>query len=220
MPVKQKMKLDLLRKFNEQAQKYQKEYEKQQEMLARLATSEKTKDGKTRPEPKPLQPAPKFNLNEMLLSMMFPASASKSLGPRNVDLTDILSTPRERKRGDQPKSTRKPMLNRLDSILKNKPKVKINQSQEDENLETIALNVKKPYFKNDKKLKDKILIGEDVFQREYRQEVLREGYTKLLKKIKQADLALREIKNGQTLFDKDLMNVDYTNPYLKNPEMR
>lgn len=42
----------------------------------------------------------------------------------------------------------------------------------------------------------------------------------LLKKIKQADLTLREIKSGQTIFDKDLMNVDYTNPYLKNHEMR
>ena len=95
-----------------------------------------------------------------------------------------------------------------------------DKSEEDEIRETIALNVKKPYFKNDKKLKDKILIGENVFQREYRQEVLREGYTKLLKKIKQTDLARKEITNGQTLFDKDLMNLNYNNPYLKNQEMR
>lgn len=95
-----------------------------------------------------------------------------------------------------------------------------DKSEEDEIRETIALNVKKPYFKNDKKLKDKILIGENVFQREYRQEVLREGYTKLLKKIKQTDLARKEITNGQTLFDKDIMNLNYNNPYLKNQEMR
>jgi hypothetical protein len=38
-----------------------------------------------------------------------------------------------------------------------------DKSEEDEIRETIALNVKKPYFKNDKKLKDKIFIGENVF---------------------------------------------------------
>ena len=59
-----------------------------------------------------------------------------------------------------------------------------------------------------------------MFKREFRQDVLREGYSKLLKKKNDADLELRKIKNGQSLFDKDLMTDKYSNPYLQDPQMR
>lgn len=53
------------------------------------------------------------------------------------------------------------------------------------------MNIKKPFYQNDKKLKDTIKIGEKVFKREFKQDAKREGYSKLLKKITEADLTLR-----------------------------
>ena len=45
------------------------------------------------------------------------------------------------------------------------------------------------------------------------------GYTKLLHKISDSNLTLRQIKNGSTLFDKDFMKIKYTNPYLQNDKL-
>ena len=97
---------------------------------------------------------------------MLTSSISKSVSRKNTGITDVLSTstPKERRKTEQAQSMKKPIISRLDQILKNKPpKVMLVKSEEDEIRETIALNVKKPYFKNDKKLKDKIHIGENVF---------------------------------------------------------
>jgi hypothetical protein len=70
---------------------------------------------------------------------------------------------------------------RLEKLLPNRPKVKDaiigdEQNSDDQRLELLRLNVKKPYFKNDKKMKDGICIGARIFERELKQSALREGY--------------------------------------------
>ena len=53
-----------------------------------------------------------------------------------------------------------------------------------------------------------------------RKDIIRQGYTKLLEKMEETNLTLRQIKNGQTLFDKDMMKTNYDNPYFSNNKMR
>jgi hypothetical protein len=55
---------------------------------------------------------------------------------------------------------------------------------------------KDPRFYNDPKIKNKIEPGMQVFKREVRKDVIRQGYTKLLEKMEETNLTLRQIKNG------------------------
>jgi hypothetical protein len=41
------------------------------------------------------------------------------------------------------------------------------------------------------------------------------GYTKLLSKILESNLTVRQVKNGQTLFEKEVMQRHYNNPFLE-----
>ena len=47
----------------------------------------------------------------------------------------------------------------------------------------------------------------------------RAGYIKLLEKLTESEMCIRQIKNGQTLFEKDVMRIKYANPYFKNEKM-
>jgi hypothetical protein len=53
-----------------------------------------------------------------------------------------------------------------------------------------------------------------------RKDIVRMGYKSLLKNLDESNLTLRQIKNGQTLFDKDVMKLNYYNPYFANSKMR
>ena len=69
--------------------------------------------------------------------------------------------------------------------------------------------------------REAIVEGNKLFDREYREFITRAGFLKLLKKIKESDFTLRQIKNGcSTLFDKDFMKMNYTNPHMTNEEIR
>lgn len=69
----------------------------------------------------------------------------------------------------------------------------------------------------DKRFKKKIDEGDKLFDREYREHVTRAGYLKLLNELKESNFILRSVKNGcSTLFDKDFMKVNYTNPILNS----
>ena len=64
----------------------------------------------------------------------------------------------------------------------------------------------------DRSVKSKIRLGDTIFNREFN---TRQGYTKLLHKIQDSNFTLRQIKNGcSTLFDKEFMKINYTNPLL------
>lgn len=70
----------------------------------------------------------------------------------------------------------------------------------------------------DKRVKHKIRLGENLFNREFN---TRQGYTKLLNKIADSNFTLRQIKNGcSTLFDKQFMRINYTNPLLSQDEVK
>ncbi len=57
----------------------------------------------------------------------------------------------------------------------------------------ILSDFKKPQFYNDPKLKQKISIGGggSLFERTYRQDQMKQGYTKLLSKILESNLTVR-----------------------------
>lgn len=86
--------------------------------------------------------------------------------------------------------------------------------------EFVIYSGKKPQFYNDPKIKSRIIFGTKVFHKEGRQDVLRSGYSKLLNKILESNLTLRQIKNGQTLFEKEMMQKKYNNPFLENDELK
>lgn len=74
----------------------------------------------------------------------------------------------------------------------------------------------KPQFYNNPKVKARINRGAQVFEKVYgREETKDNGYTKLLSKILESNLTVRQIKNGQGLFDKDVMKRKYNNPYFE-----
>ena len=58
-------------------------------------------------------------------------------------------------------------------------------------------------------------MGYRVFEKGIRKDELRQGFGKLLNKILDSNLTLRQIKNGQTLFEKEVMQKKYNNPYLE-----
>lgn len=69
--------------------------------------------------------------------------------------------------------------------------------------------------------KDKIQNGSKIFERDYRDQVNRKGFIKLLDKIQESDFTLKQIKNGcSTLFDKPFMKLKYTNPHLSVGEIQ
>jgi hypothetical protein len=78
-------------------------------------------------------------------------------------------------------------------------------------------------FKDPRKMigqsvKSQIRLGDTIFNREFN---TRQGYTKLLNKIQDSNFTLRQIKNGcSTLFDKDCMKINYTNPLLTQDEVK
>jgi len=46
----------------------------------------------------------------------------------------------------------------------------------------------------------------------------RVGFEELLGKLDETEHTLKYIKNGKTIFDKEMMKTTYTNPFLKNPK--
>jgi hypothetical protein len=50
--------------------------------------------------------------------------------------------------------------------------------------------------------------------------VVKAGYRSLLKNLDESNLTLRQVRNGSTLFDKDMMKINYDNPYFANGKMR
>lgn len=68
--------------------------------------------------------------------------------------------------------------------------------------------------------RNKINQGQKVFHRDYT-DANRKGFQKLLHKIQDSNFTLRQIKNGcSTLFDKEFMKINYTNPHLTNNEIK
>lgn len=82
--------------------------------------------------------------------------------------------------------------------------------------------IKNPKFYNDPKLKAQISTTGSIpiFNREVRKDVIRSGYTNLLKNIDDANLTLRQVKNGCSIFGKEMMQINYDNPYFSNKTMR
>ena len=71
----------------------------------------------------------------------------------------------------------------------------------------------------DKRFKDKIVPGGKLFDKN--SHASRQGYLKLLSKIQDSNFTLRQVKNGcTTLFDKEFMKINYTNPNLINDSQR
>ncbi len=102
---------------------------------------------------------------------------------------------------------------------------------ENDRLERIEINkklkqeFKKPLFYNNPKLKQKIPSdggnhSPSIFEKNLRYDQVNQGYTKLLSKIQESNLTVRQIKNGQTLFDKDVMQKRYNNPFLEIQHLR
>lgn len=81
------------------------------------------------------------------------------------------------------------------------------------------LKVKQRQFSNDPKLTNRIKIGQPIFKREVRNFISRAGYHELLEKLNMSDYQIRQIKNGQTIFEQEVMRTKYANPFFKNPEM-
>jgi hypothetical protein len=79
--------------------------------------------------------------------------------------------------------------------------------------------LKDPRYYNDPKLLAKLGAGK-VFEREVRMGVVKAGYRSLLKNLDESNLTLRQVRNGSTLFDKDMMKINYDNPYFANGKMR
>jgi len=88
---------------------------------------------------------------------------------------------------------------------------------EDSEKKRVPIKVKqKPRFRTNPKAAKKIKIGQPLFKREVWEENARAGYIKLLEKLNESEMSIRQIKNGQTLFEKDVMRIKYANPYFKN----
>jgi len=68
-------------------------------------------------------------------------------------------------------------------------------------------------------MQNKIKIGKPIFKREVRIDTSRAGYMKLLGKLNESEMCIRQIKNGQTIFDQDVMRTKYANPYFQNEHM-
>ena len=97
----------------------------------------------------------------------------------------------------------------------NKPTTVAVRDTESEEIKPIEVQ-QKPRFANDPKLQKKIKIGKPLFKREVRIDQARAGYLKLLSKLNESEMCIRQIKNGQTLFDQEVMRTKYANPYFKN----
>ena len=71
-----------------------------------------------------------------------------------------------------------------------------------------------------KKMKETIQPGNKLFKRDMG-DANRKGYLQLLNKVQESNFAVQQIKNGcSTLFDKDFMRINYTNPHLTNEELK
>lgn len=82
---------------------------------------------------------------------------------------------------------------------------------------------KKPHFFNDPKLTQNIQFGSTVFgkpQNIQKSSTNPNAFTALLGKILESNLTVRQIKNGQTLFKKEVMQKKYNNPYLEVEKMK
>ena len=89
---------------------------------------------------------------------------------------------------------------------------------DDSEKKSAKIHVKqKPRFKTNPRVAKKIKIGQPIFQREVQN--ARIGYIKLLEKLTESEMCIRQIKNGQTLFEKDVMRIKYANPYFKVDKM-
>eukprot|EP00347_Sterkiella_histriomuscorum_P006247 403353499 len=86
--------------------------------------------------------------------------------------------------------------------------------------QVLEFQQKRPQFYNDPKIKSKIEVGGQVFEKGMRQDVVRQGFSKLLNKIQDSNLTLRQVKNGQTLFEKEMMLKNYNNPFLEVDQMK
>ena len=63
--------------------------------------------------------------------------------------------------------------------------------------------------------------GAQIFERDYREKTNRQGYLALLRHVKDSGFTLRQIKNGcSTLFDKEFMTKNYTNPILTKDNLK
>ncbi|CDW73084.1 UNKNOWN [Stylonychia lemnae] len=120
---------------------------------------------------------------------------------RNTSLDQI----KIKSKGDRSKSTLK---------VKSGQKDRMNITQ------VLEFKQKKPQFFNDPKITQNIQIGGNVFQKGMRQDLVKQGFQKLLGKVLESNLTLRQIKNGQTLFEKEMMLKNYNNPYLDVDKMR
>lgn len=58
-------------------------------------------------------------------------------------------------------------------------------------LNEILADIQKPQFYNDPKIKAKIAIGTQIFERKYGQDQTKHGYAKLLNKIMESNLTVR-----------------------------
>ena len=81
--------------------------------------------------------------------------------------------------------------------------------------------IKDPRKMLPQKHRNVIYDGAHLFEREYREKINRQGYLRLLKHVQDSGFTLRQIKNGcSTLFDKDCMTQNYTNPHLTKDHLK
>ena len=74
------------------------------------------------------------------------------------------------------------------------PDIELTQSELQSNEKLKARRLRKfkdPRFYNDPNIKNQIEHGKQVFKREVRKDVIRQGYTKLLEKMEETNLTLR-----------------------------